>query len=108
MKNLNKFQIILLLVFGAFIIVGVFFLASSKGGGGKTITPVAIWGPLSSTAFDRVLSETGLKDSKSFNISYKQVPPSQFDTTFVNALANGKSPDLVFISNKSLLQQKDR
>lgn len=109
MKNISKFQLILLLVFGAFIVVGVIVIATNRGGGGgEAVGTVAIWGPYDPIVFDEISVQSGLDATDSIKITYTQVPLSQFDEKFVNELAEGRAPDLVLISHEQLLKQKSK
>lgn len=110
MKNLSKFQLILLLVFGAFIVIGVMIVASSRGGGGSGggSSVVTVWGPYNPTVFQEISQQSGLDSNDAFDIRYVQVAPGDFDARFVNELAEGRAPDLVIISHEQLLAQKSK
>ena len=55
-KGMTKFQIILMGVFGVFIIVGVIIFSAYKGGSQNTAT-VVVWGTIPQTDFNAIIQE---------------------------------------------------
>jgi len=108
MKNISKFQIAILGIFGVFILIGVLIFAFGKIGGGGPVVPLLVWGTMPSLEFSEVLSATGLDKNESVKISYTQKSKDNFDIEFLEALASGAGPDLFFLSSDSLYKYKDR
>ncbi len=92
------FQIILLVVFGAFAIVGILVFALAVGGGASsTIGPVKIWGTLDQTAITAVIRQAAEKDASLSQVSYEQKDSATYEQLLTNALASGTGPDLFLI-----------
>ncbi|MEK7551891.1 MAG: extracellular solute-binding protein [Patescibacteria group bacterium] len=108
MKNISKFQIAVLGIFGVFIIVGILIFALGKTGGGGSVVPLLVWGTMPNTEFSEVISKTGLDKNETLKIDYVQKSKDNFDIEFLEALASGIGPDLFFLSSDSLLKYKDR
>ena len=69
---------------------------------------VVIWGTLPSDVFSSILTELSDKDDAYRAISYRYIPPEDFDTTFVNALADQTPPDLLLMSHEKLVEHRNR
>lgn len=92
------FQIILLVVFGAFAIVGILIFALAVGGGASNaVGPVKIWGTLDQTAFTAVIRQAAEKDASLSQVSYEQKDSATYEETLTNALASGTGPDLFLV-----------
>src|SRR4051812_45048710 len=103
---MSKFQIILLGVFGAFILGAVFIFALSRGSGSSAVT-LSIWGPFSNAEFGNLVSASGLT-ANGYMINYSQTNPLTFDADFTNARAEGRGPDLVVVSQNTFWQEKSK
>ncbi|MFA5997506.1 MAG: extracellular solute-binding protein [Candidatus Paceibacterota bacterium] len=108
MKQPKLFQIVLL---GFFVILFLFgFLGfSGKLDGllpstGKTVNygQVVLWGTISKETIQSLIANN-LRDEKSVTISYVQKNAATFNNDFVEALASGKGPDLVVLSQDQLI-----
>lgn len=107
MSNIRPFQIVLLAVFGFLAIVALIFLSAfqaqhkkeEKAYGDK----VVIWGTFPQSQFKSVLQDIASND-KPFNVvEYYQVPQDTFDDELVNAIAEGRSPDLIILKSDALV-----
>ncbi|MCC7500235.1 extracellular solute-binding protein [Candidatus Nomurabacteria bacterium] len=100
----SNFQLIVLAIFVSLIIVGVGTFAIFTSGGGSGTGRVEIWGTVESTVMDRwftILKESGgdvLDDA-----TYTQLSSATFEQEVTNAMAAGRGPDLVLVSDSSLL-----
>jgi len=109
MGNLSKFQLILLGIFAAFIIVGVVLFAAFRGSSsGKEKEPVVVWGTLSQPVFTDFFKSSSLANDDSVDVQYTEVRPENFDEQFVEALASGKGPDLFFLREDSIVRHRDK
>jgi len=109
MKNLSKFQLGLLFVFGFFIVVGVILIATQRGGtDGETTSTVTLWGPYSFEVFAEIGTQAGLGDIENIEVNYIQVSTEDFNERFVNEIAEGRAPDLILISQEDILAQKSK
>lgn len=105
---MSKFQLIFTGVFAAFIIVGVLVFSLSRNDNASNESPVTVWGFLPASQFNQILKVTGLDKDEILKITYVEKRSDSFDSEFITALADGKGPDLFFVSQASLLAQESR
>lgn len=91
-----------MLIFGVFIILGVIIFSASRGSDTRPENKVTIWGTLSQADFNSMLKEHPVGEKKEFSITYVQKRATEFDQDFIEALADGKGPDIVFLPHDSL------
>lgn len=100
----SNFQLIVLAIFVSLIIVGVGTFAIFTTGGGGGAGQVEIWGTVNKDIIDQwftILREGGgdvLDDT-----TYTQLSPATFEQEVTNAMAAGRGPDLVLVTDSSLL-----
>lgn len=106
---MKPFQIILLVAFGFFIVVGVaVFALSGTGGAGDTARPVTLWGTLNAGVFADALSRFNRDRAEPLLVNYLELPQEAFDQTLLEALAEGGGPDLILISNEQVLLHESK
>lgn len=110
MSNIRPFQIVLLGVFGFLAIVALIVLSAFQAEKKEKELAygerVVIWGTLPQSNFKSVLQEISNAD-KAFNaVEYYQVPEEVFDEELVNAIAEGRSPDLVILKSDALVTHR--
>lgn len=107
MERIRPFQIALLAGFGLVALVSLILLASYQGLNLTEENPygegVVIWSTFDKTAFDQVMQEIGREDRDFQAVSYIQKDERTFEEDLVNAIAEGRSPDLVIISHEELI-----
>ncbi len=110
--KLRPFELTLIVIFGLLMVGALLMLKLYKPAPepGATIIngPVMIWGTLPAEPVVRLLRDLGEKQEAYRKVSYRYVPPDQFDDSFTNALADGTPPDLLLISQESLVQNRSR
>jgi multiple sugar transport system substrate-binding protein len=104
---MSKFQIILLGVFGIFIVIAVAVFSLYRGGGAGTAT-VTIWGDISSYDFSLFLNDQSLVQNGNISISYEEKRSETIDAEFTEALATGVGPDLIIITQDKLWKEKSK
>jgi ABC-type glycerol-3-phosphate transport system substrate-binding protein len=104
---MSKFQIILLSVFGVAIIGAVLVFSLARGSSSAN-AKIVIWGPFSVSDFNSFSQASGLQNSKTVSVSYVQENPTTFDADFTEALAEGRGPDLVIISQDQTWQERNK
>ncbi|GMU74392.1 MAG: hypothetical protein AMXMBFR44_5890 [Candidatus Campbellbacteria bacterium] len=109
---MKTFQTILLAVFGFFIVAGVIAIASfGKFGGGDGDTVPAegvVWGTLDQNLFLNAVNLYNEDHDNTLKILYKQFSEDTFDEELTSALAEGRGPDMVIITNERLLQHQQK
>ena len=88
---------IVLAIFIVAIVGGAIAFATYKGGQSTTLPTVTIWGTLPADTIDKYVQEINMARAQQLQINYVQINPSNFNTTFINALAGGSGPDIVLL-----------
>ncbi|MCR4279438.1 MAG: extracellular solute-binding protein [Candidatus Zambryskibacteria bacterium] len=105
---MSKFQIILMVVFGFFIIIAVLMFAFYQGGSSNQEATVTIWGDLPAEAFSSILGTVVPVIDKSLSLVYVEKSSETIDKEFTEALASGQGPDLLITSQDRLLKNKSK
>lgn len=110
--KLRPFELSLVVGFAILMFVALFLLKTYEPTPDSEVvglgSSVVIWGTLPADVFSSILTELGEKDDAYRAISYRYIPPEDFDTTFVNALADQTPPDLLFMSHEKLVEHRNR
>lgn len=107
---MSTFQIIVLGVCAALILIGVGVFASfggafgSSGGTGQ----VVIWGTLNVTAMETILSDLKSADDRFQEVLYTEKNPATYDAELLNAMASGNAPDLFLLDSEKLHSFSDK
>jgi ABC-type glycerol-3-phosphate transport system substrate-binding protein len=105
---MSKFQLILTAVFGAFIVIGVMTFALFKGGSSVTRVQIVMWGTIPQQVLTEVISQSPVSKDKTFSLMYVEKNPNTFADEFVNALASGVGPDIVFLPQEEILKNSNK
>jgi len=103
---MSKFQLILLSVFGIFIVIGVIAFSMSKGGG-TTSTTTVVWGDIAGDAFKNTIADMGGVNNLP-RIKYVYKPTDTFSADLTEAIATGSGPDLVIMSVSNIEKNKNK
>ncbi|MES3005420.1 MAG: extracellular solute-binding protein [Patescibacteria group bacterium] len=104
---MSTFKIAVIGIFIFFGVIGVFLFASYGSSDKATVPEVTIWGTLPGRTVADYLHEINSK-STVLNATYVEILPSDFKETFVNALAEGRGPDLVLLPDDLLYQERNK
>jgi len=104
---MSKFQLILIGVFGIFILVGVLVFAFYRGGSAVQ-SQISVWGTMPLDSFTSVFTTLPISKNKTISVFYTYKSEESFDKDFVEALASGVGPDLIFLNQDSLLTQRNK
>jgi ABC-type glycerol-3-phosphate transport system substrate-binding protein len=104
---MTKFQVILIGVFVAITLIGVFVFSSYKGSS-KDAVSVTIWGTISQITFNNIIAKTSLYQSKEFTLQYVEKTEEQFDNDFIEALASGTGPDILMLPSGKILKHRNK
>jgi multiple sugar transport system substrate-binding protein len=105
----NNFQVILISIFGFFIIFGIasFSLYKAKNSG-DTSVQVTIWGTIKSTEFESYVNRVKVDLNKEIKAKYVQKNISTIDAELVEAIASGVGPDIVLLPQNLLVRYSDK
>jgi ABC-type glycerol-3-phosphate transport system substrate-binding protein len=104
----SKFQVVFIGIFAVFIVIGVIIFAMGGKKSGSENNKVVVWGTIPQSTFAKVFSNSSLFNSKTIAVSYVEKSESNFDTDFLEALAGGGGPDVIFIASDKLLKNKNK
>jgi len=108
MKNLSPFQIILFVVAGIAIIAGVFLFAFKQQKSTTDVFPVTMWGTVDYDLITGLTDEIILKDRDSINLTYTQISDTSFEKELVEALAEGRGPDMVILPEDLIVKHRNK
>jgi ABC-type glycerol-3-phosphate transport system substrate-binding protein len=110
-STLSKFQIFFLgtLIVAIVAAIGVFALSKANDSAG--ISNITIWGTLPGATMQTFLQRPEMVSvfkTKKLIVAYVSKPSETFDQEVVEAMASGKGPDAVLISQDATLQYLDK
>ena len=109
MENTNKFKLILMSVFGFFIIVGLLSFATFKSNNSaNSQVNISIWGTIDKTTFDNFISKYQQDKNLELKLTYTQKAISTIDSDLVEAIATGKGPDAILIPQEFMKRYLDK
>lgn len=107
MKNTSVFQIVVLAVFILIAIVGVAIFAGFGGSNKNAVPKATIWGTVPGGVVNEVVRNVNVK-STVIEVTYIQKDPETFENDFINALAEGKGPDVVLLNDDLLYKERNK
>lgn len=105
------FQTIFTGVLVVAIVVAVFIFSqgSSSKNNADQVVKVTIWGDIDPVNGLRdAISDFNQVHRKDFNVTYVYKKSDVFDTSFIEAIADNKAPDLIFLSNTKVLRLENK
>jgi ABC-type glycerol-3-phosphate transport system substrate-binding protein len=110
--KLRPFELAMVVIFGSLFILALILLSTFKPKVDEEVnylsSGVTVWGTLPDVVFSNLFIEL-IESNEGFSgVSYKYIPPEDFDDRFVNALADQSGPDLVLISQDRLVKHRSR
>ncbi len=108
--NMRPFQIILVAIFGIIAVISIILLSgySQPVSEDQLVygDQVVIWGTLDPVVMDRLFQNI-VQEDKPFNaVRYQRIDERSFDEEFLNAVAEGRSPDMIILSSENLVKYK--
>lgn len=105
---MSKFKIIVTAIFAICIVLGIGFFAMSKGKSASQSASITVWGTIPSEVFDAAYNNSSLKKNKQLTVTYVKKDKSDFDSAFVEALADGVGPDVVILREDSVYKNRNK
>jgi ABC-type glycerol-3-phosphate transport system substrate-binding protein len=93
---MSKFQIILLALFGFFILAAVLVFSLYKGGNSSQQATVTVWGTLPANVVNGLTRSAPFRNTET-SIQYRELSPATLQAAFTEALAVGEGPDLIIL-----------
>ncbi len=105
----SPFKMIVFFTFFGFAAIGVVMFAMYQaGGGGEEIGEVTMWGTVPEDQFNVFLSELTFTEELAENVRYSYTPEANFDNRLIEALASGRGPDILLLTNDQIMHHRDR
>ncbi len=107
--NLRPFQIIILGFFLALAVGGLIFFAVFRGFGSEPNpygTSVEIWGTFDEFVFSQIFQDIRAEDDDFTVVQYVQKDERTFRNELVNAIAEGRGPDAIVLSQDLLVSER--
>jgi len=107
----RTFQIVLIGIFIFLAFAGIAAFALFRGFGQEENpygTRVVVWGTLDDAPFVETIDAISQTDSNFQVVSYVEKDPRTFERELINALAEGKGPDLVILPHDMLVGQRGK
>lgn len=102
----RPFEIVVLAGFAGLFVLGLVFvniLGPSKKEPEIVIGSVDIWGTVPVTVFQEVFRDLQEVNDDFLATAYRQIDARSFDDELINAIAEGRGPDLIFIPHTKLV-----
>lgn len=106
---MSTFQIVLLVVFGFFVVfaVGLFSQRGGKGSGEVFLGEVKVWGTLPQGIITDSIGSV-YRTNKTVAITYEEKQERTFDRDLVEALASGSGPDIILLPQDLIVRHSDK
>lgn len=109
---MRPFEIALIAFFGIVAIGSLFVFSNYKPNADPNAIAygerVAIWGTFESSEMEALLAELTLNNDSFKVVTYTQIDAQSFGNTLIDAIAEGKGPDLVIIPNSLLVSYRSK
>ncbi len=108
--NMRPFQIILIAIFAIIAVISIVLLSGYTQPVSEEElvygNQVIIWGTLDPIVMDRLFQNIMQEDKPFGAVSYRRIDEASFDDEFLNAVAEGRSPDMIILSSEDLVKYK--
>lgn len=107
---MSNFQIVVLSIFGVFLIGAVLVFSGfvpGFGGGGEVGGPVVLWGTIPSASLTQIVEDFN-REHKPLNLVYVEKNPAALDRELTEALASGTGPDLIMLPDTLIYRHADK
>lgn len=105
---MSSFKIIVLTIFSLSIVAGIAIFAFSKGSSSAPPADVLVWGTIPDNYFNITYAASSLFSNKNIKVNYVRKDPHDFDSDFVEALAEGRGPDVVVIGDDIIYKNRNK
>ncbi len=108
-QNSNKFKIVLMAVFGFFILLGLIAFSTYRSNSvANTQTPITVWGTVDQGIFDNFISKYKQDQNLEFKLTYVEKDIATIDGELIEAIAVGKAPDAILIPQELMKRYLDK
>ncbi|MBY0537854.1 ABC transporter substrate-binding protein [Patescibacteria group bacterium] len=112
MMKLRPFELVLVTIFGLLALVALAMISTYKPPVDETTQAlgdsVVIWGTVPNETFQQVLIPLKEQIEAYRAVSYVEKDARSFDSELLNALAENRGPDIIFIPHEKLLENRSK
>jgi len=112
MKNLSAFQLVIIGLFLLFLVVGTLIFAGILPGfrppAGGAAGELVVWGPVPEIAMRPIIDQFNKDYKDYFTLRYEEKASAIFEREFVEAKADNRAPDLLFLPHELAFTQRAR
>ncbi|MBI4136186.1 MAG: extracellular solute-binding protein [Candidatus Vogelbacteria bacterium] len=112
MKNFSTFQLVVIGLFLLFLIIGTLIFAGILPGfrppAGGAAGELAVWGTVPETALRPIIDQFNKDYKDYFTLRYEEKASANFEREFVEAKADNRAPDLLFLPHELAFTQRAR
>lgn len=107
---MSTFKIAVLAIFSISIVIGIAIFATSKSSSNPAnqTADIIVWGTISADAFNNAMISSSVSGSKNIRVTYVRKDVSDFDNDFVEALAEGRGPDIVVLRDDLIYKNRNK
>lgn len=110
--KLRPFELVLVTTFGLLALVALAMISTYKPAPDETTatlgSSVVIWGTVPAVAFQAALGPLKEQNKAYSVVSYEEKDERNFDSDLLNALAEGRGPDIIFLAHEKLVQLRTK
>lgn len=108
MERTSLFQTIIFAVAGVAIIAGVLVFSFVTGKGSQPAAHMEMWGTIDQLLMENIISGILTQEEGVINVTYTQIDREDFDTEFIERLAEGTGPDIVILPQDLLVKHQNK
>ncbi len=108
MNNINTFQLIVLGVFLALAVAGIFLFATFGGFGGPSFDRVIIWGTMDEKIVNSFIGTLRNENEELSEVEYVEKDSDTYRDELIEALASGSGPDLFMLTDDLILLEENK
>ncbi len=106
---MSYFKIAVLTIFSVSILAGIVLFAMSKtSNSGANSSPLVVWGTMDDITFSNAYAKSSIAKADNLRIDYVKKNQADFDTGFVEALAEGRGPDVVILRDDLVYKNRNK
>jgi ABC-type glycerol-3-phosphate transport system substrate-binding protein len=105
---MSYFKIAILTIFSISIVAGVIVFAVSKSQNAIGSSKIIVWGTIPEEVFSGTYSKSSLSTNREVEVNYVKKSQADFDVDFVEALSEGRGPDVVILRDDLIYKNKNK
>jgi len=112
MNKTSIFQVVLIGIFIAFVVIAMMIFTGAlpgfRSGAGEYGGEVLVWGTIPEATMRKQIDNLNREYKNSFSVTYKEKDSSTYESDLIEALASKKGPDLLILPNDLIYKHQDK